>query len=469
MKEIKRQRVYELLKGDHGRLLGKEINVKGWVRTRRGNKNVAFIALNDGSVIHNIQLVVDVQSFQNDELLRGVSTGACISANGILVESQGKGQKVEIQVTELELYGTADPEKYPLQKKGHTLEFLREIAHLRPRTNTFGAVFRIRHALSFAIHKFFNDNGFYYLHTPIITGSDAEGAGAMFRVTTFDLKNIPMDKQGAVDFSQDFFGKETNLTVSGQLEGELGALALSNIYTFGPTFRAENSNTSRHLSEFWMIEPEMAFYDIHDNMDLAESFLKYLVGYLLENCEDDLEFLQNMYDKDLLERLRFVTENRFERLSYSEAVRVLETAGQKFEFPVSWGVDLQSEHERYLVERHFKKPVILTDYPREIKAFYMKLNDDGKTVRAMDVLFPKIGEIIGGSQREEDYDKLYGRIKEMGIKEQDVWWYLETRKFGTAPHSGFGLGFERLMLFVTGMGNIRDVIPFPRTPQNAAF
>ncbi len=469
MKQLQRQRVYSLLKNDVSQLLNTEINVKGWVRTRRGNKNVAFIALNDGSVIHSIQVVVDVQAFQNDELLRSITTGACISVNGVLVQSQGKGQSVEIQASEIELYGPADPEKYPLQKKGHTLEFLREIAHLRPRTNTFGAVFRIRHALSFAIHKYFNDNGFYYLHTPIITGSDAEGAGAMFRVTTFDLNNIPRTSEGAIDHSKDFFGKETNLTVSGQLEGELGALALSNIYTFGPTFRAENSNTSRHLSEFWMIEPEMAFYDINDNMNLAEAFLKYLIGYLLEHCEDDLEFLQKMYDKDLIQRLKHITESVFERLTYTEAVDILMASGQKFEFAVSWGVDLQSEHERFLVEKHFKKPVILTDYPRTIKAFYMKLNDDGKTVRAMDVLFPKIGEIIGGSQREEDYDKLYGRIKEMGIHEEDVWWYLETRRFGTAPHSGFGLGFERLMLFVTGMGNIRDVIPFPRAPQNAEF
>ncbi len=469
MKQLKRQRVYDLLKKESSHLVNTEINVKGWVRTRRGNKNVAFIALNDGSLIHNIQVVVDVQAFQNDELLRSITTGACISVNGLLVESQGKGQTVEIQASDIELYGTADPEKYPLQKKGHTLEFLREIAHLRPRTNTFGAVFRIRHALSFAIHKFFNDNGFYYLHTPIITGSDAEGAGAMFRVTTFDLNNIPRNSQGEIDFSQDFFGKETNLTVSGQLEGELGALALSNIYTFGPTFRAENSNTSRHLSEFWMIEPEMAFYDINDNMDLAESFLKYLISYLLEHCEDDLAFLQKMYDNDLVKRLKHITESVFERLTYTEAIDILMGSDQKFEFPVSWGVDLQSEHERFLVEKHFKKPVILTDYPRKIKAFYMKLNDDGKTVRAMDVLFPKIGEIIGGSQREENYDKLYGRITEMGIHEKDVWWYLETRKFGTAPHSGFGLGFERLMLFVTGMGNIRDVIPFPRAPQNAEF
>ncbi len=469
MKELKRHRVYDLLKKDAGHLIGTEVNVKGWVRTRRGNKNVAFIALNDGSIIHNIQVVVDVRAFGDDELLRNITTGSCISVNGKLVESLGKGQKVEIQANEIQLYGSADPEKYPLQKKGHSLEFLREIAHLRPRTNTFGAIFRIRHALSFAIHKYFNDHGFYYLHTPIITGSDAEGAGEMFRVTTLNLKNPPLNDAGNVDFSQDFFGKETNLTVSGQLEGELGALALSTIYTFGPTFRAENSHTSRHLSEFWMIEPEMAFYDIRDNMDLAEDFLKYLIGYLLENCEDDLAFLQKMYDSELFERLRMVKENTFERLTYTRAIEILEKAEKTFEFPVKWGVDLQSEHERYLVEEAYGKPVILTDYPRDIKAFYMKLNDDGRTVRAMDVLFPKIGEIVGGSQREEDYEKLHGRIREMGIEESDVWWYLETRKFGTAPHSGFGLGFERLMLFVTGMGNIRDVIPFPRTPQNAEF
>jgi asparaginyl-tRNA synthetase len=469
MKPLNRQRVVNLLKGDVSTLIDTEVNVKGWVRTKRGNRNIAFIALNDGSVIHNIQVVVDVPAFGNDELLRQVTTGSCISVNGKLVESKGQGQPVEIVASEILLYGTADPEKYPLQKKGHSLEFLREIAHLRPRTNTFGAIFRLRHALSFAIHRFYNDRGFYYLHTPIITGSDAEGAGAMFRVTTLDMDDIPRREDGKVDYSRDFFGKETNLTVSGQLEGELGALALSNIYTFGPTFRAENSNTTRHLSEFWMIEPEMAFYDIHDNMDLAEDFLKYLISYLLEHCEDDLEFLQKMYDGELIGRLRFVVDNKFERLSYTEAIDILVNSGQSFEFPVKWGVDLQSEHERYLVEKHFKKPVILTDYPREIKAFYMKLNDDGKTVRAMDVLFPKIGEIIGGSQREEDYDKLLGRVKEMGIHEKDVWWYLETRVFGTAPHSGFGLGFERLMLFVSGMANIRDVIPFPRTPQNAEF
>ncbi len=469
MEQLKRQRVYELLKNDSTRLVDQEINVKGWVRTKRGNKNVAFIALNDGSIIHNIQVVVEVQSFNDDELLKRITTGSCISVHGKLVKSQGKGQLYEILARSIKVYGSADPDTYPLQKKGHSLEFLREIAHLRPRTNTFGAILRIRHALAFAIHKYYNDKGFYYLHTPIITGSDAEGAGAMFRVTTLDLNAVPKNSAGKVDFEKDFFGKETNLTVSGQLEGELGAMALSNVYTFGPTFRAENSNTTRHLADFWMIEPEMAFYDIHDNQDLAEDFLKYLIRYLLEKCQDDLEFLQSMYDKELIERLKFVTENSFERVSYTMAVEILEKSGKKFEFPVHWGVDLQSEHERYLVEQHFNRPVILTDYPKDIKAFYMKLNEDGKTVRAMDVLFPKIGEIIGGSQREEDYDKLHARIKEMGINEADVWWYLETRKFGTAPHSGFGLGFERLMLFVTGMGNIRDVIPFPRTPQNAEF
>jgi asparaginyl-tRNA synthetase len=469
IKPLKRQRIYDLLKNDTSQLIENQVNVKGWVRTRRGNRNIAFIALNDGSIIHNIQVVVDINEFGGEELLKKITTGACISVNGILKESQGQEQKVEILAKEIHLYGAADPEKYPLQKKGHSLEFLREIAHLRPRTNTFGAIFRLRHALSFAIHKFFNENGFYYLHTPIITGSDAEGAGAMFRVTTLDAVNPPKKQDGNVDYSQDFFGKETNLTVSGQLEGELGALALSNIYTFGPTFRAENSNTARHLAEFWMIEPEMAFYDIKDNMDLAERFLKYLLEYVLENCNDDLLFLQKMYDKDLIERLRFVADSNFERLSYTQAIDILLASGQSFEFPVKWGVDLQSEHERYLVEKHFQKPVILSDYPRQIKAFYMKLNDDGKTVRAMDVLFPKIGEIIGGSQREDDHEKLLERVQEVGIHQQDVWWYLETRKFGSAPHSGFGLGFERLMLFISGMANIRDVIPFPRTPQNAEF
>jgi asparaginyl-tRNA synthetase len=447
---------------------GEEITIKGWVRTKRGNKNVAFVALNDGSTINNIQVVIDVPAYPED-LLRLITTGSCIRATGKLVESMGKGQSVEIQATDLELYGTADPNEYPLQKKGHSLEFLREIAHLRPRTNTFGAVLRMRHAMSYAIHKFFNDRGFFYLHSPIITGSDAEGAGAMFRVTTLDPKNPPLNEDGSVNYEEDFFGKETNLTVSGQLEGELGALALSEVYTFGPTFRAENSNTPRHLAEFWMIEPEMAFYDIHDDMDLAEDFLKYLIQYALDNCMTDLEFMNKMYDNELIERLRFIVENKFERLSYTTAIEALEKSGQKFEFPVKWGIDLQAEHERYLVEKHYKKPVILTDYPKDIKAFYMKQNDDGKTVRALDVLFPRIGEIIGGSQREENYDKLYKRIHEMEMDEEELSWYLETRKFGTAPHAGFGLGFERLILFVTGMANIRDVIPFPRTPKNAAF
>ena len=465
MEDRKRHKIKDLLvSGD----FGSEVLMKGWVRTKRGNKNVVFLALNDGSVIHNMQAVVDVAAF-DENLLKQITTGSCVAVVGTLTESNGREQSVEIHASEIKLYGTADPETFPLQKKGHTLEFLREIAHLRPRTNTFGAVLRIRHAMAYAIHKYFNDNGFFYLHTPIITGSDAEGAGSMFHVTTLDLDRVPITSDGAVDYAQDFFGRSANLTVSGQLEGELGALALGQIYTFGPTFRAENSNTPRHLSEFWMIEPEMAFYEIKENMDLAEDFLKYLITYALEHCMADLTFLAGMYDQELIERLRFVVENDFVRLTYTEGVDILEKSGQKFEFPVKWGVDLQSEHERYLVERHFKKPVILTDYPRDIKAFYMKQNDDGKTVRAMDVLFPKIGEIIGGSQREEDYGKLKARIDEMHIPEKDMWWYLDTRKFGTAPHSGFGLGFERLVLFVTGMANIRDVIPFPRTPKNAEF
>ena len=468
MKELKRTIIKDLLRPAGELPIGQLVNVKGWVRTKRGNKKVAFIALNDGSIIHNIQIVADVEDF-GEEALKPVTTGSCISVDGILVESLGHGQKVEIQARNILIYGSADPETFPLQKKSHSMEFLREIAHLRPRTNTFGAVLRLRHAMAFAIHKYFNDNGFYYIHSPIITGSDAEGAGDMFRVSILDPKNPPLKEDGSVDFSKDFFGKQTNLTVSGQLEAELGAMALSKVYTFGPTFRAENSNTPRHLAEFWMIEPEIAFYDIHDDMDLAEDFLKYLIRYALDNCFDDLEFLNNMYDKELIERLKSIIENKFERLTYTEAVEILIQSGQKWEFPVSWGSDLQAEHERYLVEKHFKKPVILTDYPTEIKAFYMKQNPDGKTVRAMDVLFPRIGEIIGGSQREEDFDKLNRRIKELQIPEEELWWYLETRKYGTAPHSGFGLGFERLMLFVTGMANIRDVIPFPRTPQNAEF
>ena len=458
-------RIKELLSS---REYGSEVMARGWVRTRRGNKNIAFVALNDGSVIHNIQVVIDMALF-DEELIKKVTTGACIEVSGRLVESPGKEQHVEIHAGTVKLYGTADPDIYPLQKKGHTLEFLREIAHLRPRTNTFGAILRIRHAMSFAIHNYFNNNGFYYLHTPIITASDAEGAGEMFRVTTLSAGNPPLNEDGTVNFSEDFFGRETSLTVSGQLEGELGALALSSIYTFGPTFRAENSNTPRHLAEFWMIEPEMAFYEINENMNLAEDFLKYLIRYALDHCSDDLDFLAGMYDKDLIGRLNFVVDNKFERISYTTAIEILQGSGEKFEFPVCWGVDLQTEHERYLVERKFNKPVIVTDYPGAIKAFYMKQNSDGKTVRGMDVLFPKIGEIIGGSQREEDYDKLIQRINEMKLPMKDLWWYLETRKFGTAPHSGFGLGFERLLLFVTGMSNIRDVIPFPRFPKNAAF
>lgn len=447
---------------------GQEVLAKGWVRTKRGNKKIVFIALNDGSTINNLQIVCDTANFP-EELLKNITTGACIAVKGDLVESTGSGQAVEVLAKEIELYGTADPDKYPLQKKGHSLEFLREIAHLRPRTNTFGAVLRIRHAMAFAIHKYFNDKGFVYLHTPLITASDAEGAGQMFQVTTMDLNNIPHTEEGKIDYSKDFFGRKSNLTVSGQLEGELGAMALGEIYTFGPTFRAENSNTPRHLAEFWMVEPEMAFYEIKDNMDLAEDFIKYLVRYALDNCMDDLKFLNDMFDKELISRLEGVINTEFVRLPYTEGIKILEASGEKFEFPVSWGTDLQSEHERYLVEKHFKKPVILTDYPKDIKAFYMKQNEDGKTVRAMDVLFPKIGEIIGGSQREESLEKLENRIKELNMDMSNLWWYIDTRRFGTAPHSGFGLGFERLLLFVTGMANIRDVIPFPRTPKSAEF
>ena len=462
---MKNQRIAEILKSGAKDC---DITVKGWVRTKRGNKNVAFIALNDGSCVANIQIVVDLASF-DEEKLKSVTTGACIRVDGKLVESPASGQGVEVQATSIEVYGTADPESYPLQKKGHSLEFLRDIAYLRPRTNTFGAIFRIRHAMAYAIHKYFNDHGFYYWHTPLITGSDCEGAGAMFNVTTMDLNNLPRTEEGAVDYSQDFYGKPCNLTVSGQLEGELGALALGQIYTFGPTFRAENSNTPRHLSEFWMIEPEMAFYELEENMELAEDFLKYLIKYALENCREDLEFMNKMWDKELIERLEFVIKNDFVRLDYTEGINILKASGKKFEFPCDWGCDLQSEHERYLVEEHFKRPVILINYPKEIKAFYMKQNEDGKTVRAMDVLFPKIGEIIGGSEREADYGKLSARVKELNMSEKELWWYLDTRRWGSAPHSGFGLGFERLLLFVTGMANIRDVIPFPRTPNNAEF
>lgn len=462
---MKRITIKELL-AHSADYVDKTVDVKGWVRTRRGNKNVQFVALNDGSTINNLQIVFDL-SKTPEEALKPITTGSSIHVRGKLVASAGKGQSVEVQADNFEIYGTASPESYPLQKKGHTLEFLREIAHLRPRTNTFGAVLRIRHALAFAIHNFFNDKGFYYFHTPLITASDCEGAGAQFQVTTLPLDQLPRTEDGAVDYSEDFFGKMASLTVSGQLEGELGATALGNIYTFGPTFRAENSNTPRHLSEFWMIEPEMAFYEIEDNMDLAEEFIKYCIGYALEHCADDIRFLNDHFDKELIDRLHFVLKNDFVRLPYTEGVKILEESGKKFEFPVYWGVDLASEHERYLVEEHFKRPVILTDYPKEIKAFYMKMNDDGKTVRAMDVLFPKIGEIIGGSQREEDFDKLSKRIEELGLTGMD--WYLDTRRYGSVPHSGFGLGFERLVLFVTGMQNIRDVIPFPRYPKNCEY
>lgn len=461
------------------------INVKGWVRTKRSSKNVAFIALNDGSIIHNLQLVVDLEHIPESALAL-VHTGSSVSATGKLVPSAGSGQAVELAVSDFELLGAANPDEYPLQPKKHSLEFLREKAHLRFRTNTFSAITRLRHSMTFAIHKFFNDRGFYNIHSPIITGSDAEGAGEMFQVTTLPLKAIPMTQEGVVDFSQDFFGKAANLTVSGQLEAELAALALSKVYTFGPTFRAENSNTSRHLAEFWMIEPEVAFNDIHDNMDLAEDMLRYLIGYALEHCMDDLEFLAKRLEEEeknrkaeersmeLIAKLKFVLENPFVRITYTEAIEILKNSQPnrkgKFQYPVNeWGADLQSEHERYLVEKHFQRPVILTDYPKKIKAFYMKQNGDGQTVRAMDVLFPGIGEIIGGSQREEEYDKLLQRMSEMHIPLETMWWYLETRKFGTVPHAGFGLGFERLMLFITGMGNIRDVIPFPRTPLNLEF
>lgn len=452
-------------------LIGNQVSVKGWVRTRRGNKNVQFVALNDGSTIKNIQIVFDMEKF-SDEQLKPITTGASIHVIGQLVESMGKGQSAEIQAEQLEVYGTADPDSYPLQKKGHTFEFLREKAHLRPRTNTFGAVFRIRHHMAIAIHQFFHEHGFFYFHTPIITASDCEGAGQMFQVTTKNLYDLKKDENGSIIYDDDFFGKQASLTVSGQLEGELAATALGSIYTFGPTFRAENSNTPRHLAEFWMIEPEVAFADLNDLMDLEEEFIKYCIRWALDNCKDDLEFLNNMVDKGLIERLEKVIDTEFVRLPYTQGIKILEeaiAAGKKFEFPVYWGCDLASEHERYLVEEHFNKPVIMTDYPAEIKAFYMKQNADGKTVQGTDVLFPQIGEIIGGSVREENYDKLMKRIEELNIPMKDMWWYLETRKFGTVPHSGFGLGFERLLLFVTGMSNIRDVIPFPRTPNNAEF
>ena len=449
---------------------GADVLVKGWVRTHRGSKSVHFIALNDGSTINNVQVVADADAFPAD-LFKDITTGACIAVEGQLTESPGAGQSVEVKAEKIEVLGLCGND-YPMQKKGQTFEYMRKYAHMRLRTNTFGAVFRIRHNMAMAIHRYFHDHGFFYFHTPLITASDCEGAGQMFQVTTQNLAQMPLDEQGNVDYADDFFGKPTSLTVSGQLEGELGATALGAIYTFGPTFRAENSNTPRHLAEFWMIEPEVAFNDITDNMDLAEDFIKYCVQWALDNCQDDLAFLNKMIDKSLLERLHFVVEHDFVRLTYTEGIRILEDAvkaGHKFEFPISWGVDLASEHERYLVEQHFKKPVILTDYPKEIKAFYMKLNDDGKTVRAMDVLFPQIGEIIGGSEREESYDKLMARINELNIPMKDMWWYLDTRRFGTCPHSGFGLGFAPLILFVTGMQNIRDVIPFPRTPKTADF
>lgn len=467
METIRRTKVIDLLKRED---YGAKVNVKGWVRTRRGSKSVNFIAINDGSTIRNVQVVADVESF-DEAMLKQITTGACLSVTGDLVQSVGSGQAVEIQAAEIEVLGACGAD-FPMQKKGQTMEYMRQHAHMRLRTNTFGAVFRIRHNMAIAIHKYFHDHGFFYFHTPIITGSDCEGAGQMFQVTTKNLYDLKKDDEGRIDYSDDFFGKTTSLTVSGQLEGELGATALGAIYTFGPTFRAENSNTPRHLAEFWMIEPEVAFNDIVDNMDLAEDFIKYCVQWALDNCQDDLEFLNKMIDKTLLGRLQFVVKNNFVRLTYTEGIYILEEAvknGHHFEFPVYWGVDLASEHERFLVEEHFKRPVILTDYPKEIKAFYMKQNEDGKTVRAMDVLFPQIGEIIGGSEREADYDKLQTRIKEMDIPMKDMWWYLDTRRFGTCPHSGFGLGFERLILFVTGMQNIRDVIPFPRTPKSAEF
>ncbi len=472
--------IKEVLKG---KLLLQDITINGWVRTFRSNR---FIALNDGSTINTIQCVVDFEKF-DEEVLKQINTGAALKISGTLVESQGRGQSVEIQVTDIHVHGSADPETYPIQPKKHSLEFLREKAHLRIRTNTFAAVMRVKSALAFAIHKYFTDNGFYYFHAPIITGSDAEGAGEMFRVTTLDDKNPPLTEEGEVDYKQDFFGKETNLTVSGQLEAEAYAMALGKVYTFGPTFRAENSNTTRHLAEFWMIEPEMAFFDLNDNMDLAEDFIKNVIRYVLENCSEDLEFLEQRLlneekskpqaersEMPLLEKLKFVTENNFKRVSYTEAIDILKNSKpnkkKKFQYPIEeWGTDLQSEHERYLVEKHFKCPVILFDYPATIKAFYMRLNEDGKTVRAMDILFPGIGEIVGGSQREERLDVLKQKMAELDIDEEELWWYLDLRKFGTAEHSGFGLGFERLVLFATGMGNIRDVIPFPRTPQNAEF
>jgi asparaginyl-tRNA synthetase len=465
---------------------GRKILANGWVRTKRESKNVVFIALNDGSTLHNLQIVADPEKF-DENLLKDITTGSCLSVSGELVESSGGGQKVELQAEKIVVLGKADPDAYPLQPKRHSLEFLREIAHLRPRTNTFSAVFRIRHAMSYAIHRFFHEKGFIYVQTPIITASDAEGAGEMFKVTTLDISNPAKTDTGEIDHSMDFFERETNLTVSGQLEAELFALALTEVYTFGPTFRAENSNTSRHLAEFWMIEPEMAFYDLNDNMSLAEEFLKYIIRFVLDNCQEDITFLnkraldeeknkkmEERSDMTLVEHLNFVLDNEFEKITYSEAIDILRNSKpnkkKKFQFIIEeWGADLQSEHERYLVEKHFKKPVILYDYPKEIKAFYMRVNEDGKTVRAMDILFPRLGEIVGGSQREERMDKLVQRMKECGISQKELWWYLDSRRFGTAPHSGFGLGFERFIQFVTGITNIRDVIPFPRARGSAEF
>ena len=465
--EIRRTKIKDLL----AMQAGSEVLVKGWVRTKRGNREIAFIALNDGSTIKNVQIVVD-KNPETESILPRITTGACIGVRGDLVESLGSGQAVEIHAKDIEIFGECDPMRFPLQKKDTSFEYLRTVAHMRPRTNTFGAVLRLRSQMAYAIHEYFHKRGFVYLHTPLITASDCEGAGQMFQVTTLDLNNVPKNKKGEPDYSKDFFGKQTNLTVSGQLEGELGATALGEIYTFGPTFRAENSNTPRHLAEFWMIEPEMAFYDIKDNMDLAEDFIKSLVRYALDNCRDDIQFLNDRYDNTLIERLEGVINTEFVRLSYTEGIEILKEAianGHKFEYPVDWGTDLQSEHERFLVEEHFGKPVILTDYPKDIKAFYMKQNEDGKTVRAMDVLFPKIGEIIGGSEREADLGKLEARVNELQMSRKGLEWYIDTRRFGSCPHSGFGLGFERLLLFITGMQNIRDVIPFPRTPKNAEY
>lgn len=467
MEKIRRTKIVDLLKRED---YGSQVCVKGWVRTKRGSKAVNFIALNDGSTIKNVQVVADVEKF-DPEMMKLITTGACLSVVGEMVQSIGSGQNVEVQASEIEVLGDC-PADYPMQKKGQTMEYMRQHAHMRLRTNTFGAVFRIRHNMAIAIHKFFHDKGFYYFHTPLITASDCEGAGEMFQVTTKNLYDLKKDENGQIIYSDDFFGKMTSLTVSGQLEGELGATALGQIYTFGPTFRAENSNTPRHLAEFWMIEPEVCFIDLPDLMDLEEEFIKYCVQWALDNCQDDLEFLNKMIDNGLIERLKGVVSTDFVRLPYTEGIRILEDAvknGRKFEFPVSWCCDLASEHERYLVEEHFKKPVIMIDYPKDIKAFYMKQNEDGKTVQGTDVLFPQIGEIIGGSVREESYEKLMKRIDEMNIPMKDMWWYLDTRKYGSCPHGGFGLGFERLILFVTGMQNIRDVIPFPRTPKTAEF